>query len=290
MRSDEQVVNEIKEFIDNDAEIGNKHGKKEIEIPEQGERPEEVILVEGENPIEKMALQYGWKPEGKRSAEEYIKYALDQFPERGEALSKQAKKIEDKDSELGKMKVILNELASHVKKQKDLEEQHSKNYLQQQRRQAIELGDVNLVERIDQEQARSNIPHAVQEFKQRNFEWLEGTSFEALEMQAFARQRDNELALRKMPPDEHMKVLEEHIKKKFPAYFNDGYEKEHINKSDAVDSLHNSNVVNANKPKRAYSIKDLTKEQQEVARYLEREGHMKMADYVKQLVENGDLV
>lgn len=289
MKSDEQMVKDIKEFIDNDSEL-EKVDEKEMQVSEQRERSEEVVLDDSSDPIERMALQYGWKPEGKRSAEEYIKYALDQFPERGEALSKQAKKIEDKDSELSKMKVVLNELASHVKKQKQLEEQQSLEDLRYRKRQAIELGDVNLVEQLDQEQIRLNVPEPVKAFKERNIEWLEGTSFEALEMQAFARQRDNELAPRGMSPDEHMKVLEEHIRKKFPAYFNDGYEKEHINKSDAVDSLHNSNVVNASKPKRNFSIRDLTKEQQEVASYLEREGHMKTADYIKQLIDNGDLV
>lgn len=243
------------------------------------------------DPIEQMASQYGWKPEGKRSAAEYIKYALEQFPERGEALSKQARSLEHKDDELSKMKNVLSELTSHMKKQKDVAYQQALMDLQQQRRTAISQGDVEKVEAIDMQQNNlqhnsTTPPQAVEDFKSKYQDYLTGTSFEALEIQEWIFKRDQQLASSRLPPEQHMKELERHMLQKFPHYFEG---RDNIGQPSAVDSLQNSNVAGGRRKKTAFSFNDLTVEQKDVANYLEQCGHMKKADYIKQLVENGDL-
>ncbi len=241
-----------------------------------------------ENPIEQMALSYGWKPEGKKSAEDYIKYALDNFPERGEALSKQAKVIENKDSELDKMKSVLDELSSHMKKQKDIAYQQALNDLQNQRKQAIAIGDAALVDQLDAAKANlqqdPNRLKPVEDFRSRHSNWLNDTSFEAIEMQEWLLERDNYLAKKSLAPDQHMELLEKHLYAKFPDYFRDGSGRHSV-----VDSMQNSNVAGNSGRKKNFTLNDLTSEQREVAQYLDKSGHLKVADYIKQLVENGDL-
>ncbi len=266
-------IKEIQDFLKADG----------IEIASESKPSQET----SGNPIEQMALTYGWKPEGKKSAEEYIKYALDNFPERGEALSKQAKAIENKDNELDKMKSVLDELSSHMKKQKDVAYQQALADIQSQRKQAIALGDENLVNHLDQAKANlqqdPNRLKPVEEFRQRHGDWLNDTSFEAIEMQEWVLERDDYLAKKGLPPDQHMDLLEKHLYAKFPSYFNkDGH-------TNAVDSMQNSNVAGSGGRKKNFTLNDLTNEQRDVAQYLEKSGHLKIADYIKQLVDNGDL-
>lgn len=266
-------IEEIQEFLKADG----------IEVATESKPSQET----SENPIEAMALTYGWRPEGKKSAEDYIKYALDNFPERGEALSKQAKAIENKDNELDKMKSVLDELSSHMKKQKDIAYQQALADIQSQRKQAIALGDADLVDHLDRAKANlqqdPNRLKPVEDFRQRHGTWLNDTSFEAIEMQEWVLERDDYLAKKGLPPAEHMELLERHLQAKFPNYFNRGG---HVS---AVDSMQNSNVAGSGGRKKNFTLNDLTKEQQEVAQYLDKSGHLKMADYIKQLVENGDL-
>lgn len=267
-----------------DVEVLNE---KEEGRQQQREGREEVLL--SDDPIEKMAVDYGWDPNGKRSAEEYIKYALDKFPERGEALSKQARKIEDKDSELSKMKVILNELSSHMKKQKNMEEQNRLNAIEEYRNQAIQNGDVQLVKELDQQKLQVHVPEPVQDFMSRHNEWFNGMEYEHLEMREWVDRQDKILGQRGLAPAEHIKILEANLHKKFPNYFNKSNEEvEVINRTDTVDSLHNSNVVGKSNRKKSYAFEDLSKEQKEAAKYLEKQG-MSVSDYIKQLVEFGDL-
>jgi hypothetical protein len=246
-----------------------------------------------QDPIKKLASAYGWNSNGEKSADEYIKFALEKLPERTEALTKQAKKIEDKDSELSQMKTVLNELSGHMKKQKELEQQKISEALRLQRVEAIKKGDVAKVEEIDK-QANQNQqqPRIVLEFKERHADWLNGTSFEALEMREWAENRDKKLAKLGLNVDEHMSTLEQHVKKKFPEYFKEEGEEvetEIINKSNAVDSSHSSNVVHSNKTKKSYSLKDLSDQQKKVADYLVKNKQMKLEEYIKELIETGDL-
>lgn len=291
MSVEAEEIRKIKEFLDEDGvkyDGKSEKGEEDNKSSEKGFK-ERQDFQESLNDIEKIASQYGWKPEGKRNAEEYIKFALEQFPERGEALSKQARTIESKDSELGKMKAVLDELSSHMQKQKDLAYQKAVNDLQQKRKQAIVNGDIARVEQIDKEQINlqnksSDKLKVVEDFKSRNREWMDGTSYDALEMQEWLLHRDNQLGSRKLDPVEHMRILEEHLHKKFPDYF--GMSE---SKTNAIDgSAHNSNVVGRS-GKKSFTVKDLTKEQRDVAEYLSAGGHLKISEYIQQLVDSGDL-
>jgi predicted nucleic acid-binding Zn-ribbon protein len=101
------------------------------------------------NAVDALASEYGWKPEGKKSAADYIKFALEKLPERGEALSAQSKTIEAKESELSMMKATLEELSGHMKKQKEVAYNEAMAAFKEQKRQAILNGDVDAVDALE---------------------------------------------------------------------------------------------------------------------------------------------
>lgn len=241
---------------------------------------------------ENLAKDYGWNPDGKKSAEEYIKFALDKFPKRGDALSAQNKKIEAKESEITQMKIVLDQLANDMKKSKDTAYQQALADLQYQKREAISVGDVEKVEKI--EQATHNltnpqeIPPSVQDFKSRNHQWLEGTDPQDLEMQAYAFQIDNTLMNKKLPPEQHMKTLEAAIQNKFKHYF-DNEDYDISSRHSSVESVQQENNVLSHKKDKVFTVRDLDPAQKAAAKYLVERGQMTVETYIQRLVENGDL-
>lgn len=275
MKDEADVVAEIQQFIENDdvagKNVANEHSSS---VPKQ----KNTNSIPS-NPIEALATSHGWDPNGKKNAEEYVRYALEQLPERGEALKKQSE-------ELKELKIVAKELAAHLKKQEKMEMDKQKQQLEAQKRQAVTNGDVELFEQLEKQEKAINSsepPLAVVQFKERNRQWLEGTEFEDFQIQDFAMQRDSLLAKRNLPVEEHMKVLEEHIRRQFPAYFKSDDRGLDIQ---TVESS-SSNVVT--KSKKTFSFNDLSDEQKTVARFLERQGTMTKADYIKQLIDAGEL-
>lgn len=262
-------------------------GVEGLEEKSQGKKPESNEFYED------LAKSYGWNPDGKKSAEEYIKFALDKFPKRGDALSAQNKKIEAKDSELSQMKMVLDQLANDMKKSKEVAYQQALADLQAQKREAISLGDVERVEQIEKETNNLNgvqqPPEVVQEFKARNAEWLEGVNPQDLEMQAYAHQIDNALMSKRLPPEQHMKKLDEAMRAKFKAYFNEDVDGDYKTSSYSVEGVQQENNILSHKKEKTFTFKDLDPAQKAAAKYLVEKGQMTVETYIKRLVENGDL-
>lgn len=246
------------------------------------------VQVEQSNPIENLAKEYGWVPEGKKSAEEYVKYALEKLPERGEALTAQNKKIEAKDNELFKMQTMLSEITVHMNKQKELAYQQALKDINEQRRLAIKNGDVDKVDELEQqklelEKPTNNTHDAVVQFEERNKSWLQGDSLEELEMQDWVERHGQLLGKKKLPVDEHMRRLEEDLHKKFSTYFDKG-----DNTFRSVESADKSNVA-GHVSKKTHTYNDLTPVQKAVAKHLKDTGVMEIKEYIAQLEELGDL-
>lgn len=269
---DERVA-EVEKFLE--AE-GVPIENKETQEAQQKDQSTERVLTD----FEKDQAAKGWNPTGEKSAEEWARAAplYDELKERGR--------------ELKQLRRTVDEMKQHMQKQEKLAYERALADLQSQRNAAIQNGNVNLVNQIDEAQANLvptsyeavEEPLAVSDFKERNASWLNGTSYEEMKMAEFALKRDNELAAKKLSPDAHMKVLEEHIKKEFPEYFRTGEERT----TSAVESGYGDNVA---KPvsKRKATFNDLDSTQKQIARDFERMGVMKVEEYVKQLVDAGEV-
>ncbi len=252
------------------------------------EKREKALL----NEVEKLASEHGWKLDGKKSAEEYIKFALEKLPERGEALTAQNKKLEAKDNELFKMRAMLEEVTAHINKQKDQAYQQALKDLNDQRVHAIHNGDVDLVEEIDKKRTELQSPEqdinnhpAIKSFEERNTSWLTGDSYDELEMQDWVQRHGQLLGKKKLPVEEHMKRLEEDLHKKFSGYFSESESQD----VQPVESTDNSRVASHRSGKKTFTYNDLSAAQKEVAKYLKDSGRMDIKDYITQLVEFGDL-
>ncbi len=275
MKSEQDVLGEINSFLEED-------GVLEQSDEQSDENSQEIELLEHEptSAIETLAASYGWKAEGKKSAEDYVKFALEQLPERGEALKEQSAEIKE-------LRTIANSLASHVEKQKQLAYNQAVEDLKNQKREAIENGDVNRYEQLEQLEKNEEVNKVVGSFREKHQEWINGTGDTELEMQAYMLSMDKTLGTKGLPVDQHMALLEDKLLRKFSSYFD---KEEYSNKPSAVDSLQSSNVAGkVRSGKKHFSINDLNDEQKSVAKFLDRQGTLKIADYIKQLADAGDL-
>lgn len=229
--------------------------------------------------VEKLASQYGWKPEGERTAEDFIAFALEKLPKRGK--------------ELEQMRNTIEQLKNHMTKQEEAAYQRALADLQNQRIEAIRQGDPELVAEIEQrqQQLKPNIElPEVSAFKERHGEWINSPKFEHRQMKQWLEEQDRVLANYNLTPAQHMEELEDSLHKKFPDYFKEGVTKEVVSKSNTVESgnLNNLTTEVTHKNKK-YSFNDLNDAQKQAARLFEQMKVMKVDDYIKDLVKSGEL-
>jgi len=239
---------------------------------------DEEIQVEGS--VEALASQYGWSAEGEKSAEDFIKVAMDKFPD-------QSKKIKQLFRTVDEMKV-------HMSKTDKVAYDRAKAEFDVQRDQAIREGDLKKVHALEESQRAlpeamvqpdGDVDPAILEFEERNAGWLNGESYDDIKMQEWMQKRGALLGKRKLSTPDHMALLEEHVKKEFPDYFVDKDEKV----VSPVASAHSDVSVKAGAKGKSYSFKDLSAEQKQIARDFEAVGIMKVEDYIKSLINHGEI-
>lgn len=245
---------------------------------------------------ESLARKHGWNPNGEKGAKEYIEFALEELPKRGTALKTQSRKIEHKDSELGQMKVILDQLANDMKKSKETAYQQALADIQAQKREAVANGDLEKFDKLEKDENNlsnnQGAQDALLEFQARNADWWDSDTDEAVEMQVYARQVDSVLIGKRLPPAEHMRKVEEKVKNKFKSYFTKDQEEskeENSNYRMSVEGVQQENNVISSKKDKVYTFRDLNDAQKAAAKYLAEQGTMTVDTYIKRLVENGDL-
>lgn len=234
-----------------------------------------------ESSIETLAAQYGWSPDGEKSAEEFIKVAMDKFPD-------QSKKIKQ-------LFRTVEEMKTHMSKAEKAAYERAKTELDAQRRQAIQQGDVDLVEELDR--AREALPAqmeeplhpAIADFEERHKSWLEGTSYEEMKMQQWIQDHGAILGKKRLPVDEHMAVLEDHLKKEFPNYFKADDADDDEDVVAPVAAARESSTAKPASKNKKYSFNDLSAAQKQIARDFEAVGFMKIDDYIKNLIAHGEL-
>ena len=248
------------------------------EIKEAGEKLTKDVEVDVKTSeyteFEQEQMKLGWKPDGEKSAEEWSrsKPLYDEIKNRGK--------------QLAQMQKAIDQLTEHMKKTEDAAYKKALAKLNKEKQEAIERGDVEGVMEVEKKFNETQKaleqqapPPEVEQFWNKYEKLFSSADYEEMEIAAFIRQRDNELAVRNMSPGDHMKVLEEHMLKKFPNYFNAG--KEVIDRDDSgVESIDNSRKMNR---KGKLTFKDLTDSEKEVARNFEKCGIMKIEDYISEV-------
>ena len=161
-----------------DVDISNIHQEDEVLTKEDLTEP----------PIEALARSHGWNPEGEKTADEFIAFALENLPERGKQLKR--------------MQKTMDALVQHNRNQEQLAYDRAVKDLTEQKAQAISRGDAAAVMQIEQQanelQPTITPEPAVEEFQERNSAWLFGTSEEDKQMQAYTFGMDSVLMREKL--------------------------------------------------------------------------------------------
>lgn len=238
--------------------------KEENKQEEQGEKQYTAF--------EQKCMEAGWKPGGKKTAEDW---ALDGLSIRNEKITDLYKISEDlKDMMSKQEKAIYEKAQAEFKQQRD---------------EAIMRGDINHVREIEAQQeemkSQNELHFQAQEFIKRNNDWYNGTSYECLKMRKAAIEADNTIG--GSDPADHYRRVEEFIKGEFSSYFNkDNSEEEPPRKASAVEGS-KSSVVRTSK--KTYSIDDLNEDQKKFAQMYAKRGIMTIEKYIEEQVKAGYL-
>lgn len=232
--------------------------------------------------VEQDAIAKGWKPDGPKSAEEFL---------RAEPLYEELKA---RGKEIKELKTTLDELKGYMTKQQELGYKKALRELEEARRDAIRLGEVEQVESLDlQIQDQRNefntvvtkeAQAEVAAFAERHKDWIHDPSYEAQEIREFVKRRDNELVSFNLPPAKHLATIEQDMMKKFPNRF--GPITRDKPSTQAVES-DGSLVVGTKKKKVTFS--DLNEQQKTCARQFEKRGIMTRDAYIQSLIDLGEV-
>ncbi len=223
--------------------------------------------------FEQEQMKLGWKPDGEKSAEEWAraKPLYDEIKNRGKQLSK--------------MQEAIDQLTSHMKKQEEIAYQKALKKLNKEKQDAIERGDVQEVMEVEKKYEEMNQqpkepPAEVKQFFDKYSDIFNSSNYDEMQIAEFAYARDKQLGAKGLPLDQHMKTLEEHMKKQFPNYF--GYEKEVVARNDSGVESTTSAAVAGHRPVKSgkLTFNDLTDEQKAVARNFEQLNIMSIDEYL----------
>lgn len=251
----------------------NRETSIEIEDIEDDSEAAEIAF----NSVEEEAAAKGWKPNGPKSADEFL---------RAEPLYEELK---SRGKEIKELKSTLDELKAHMDKQKELGYKQAMQELYSARKEAIEMGDVESVDNIDlqirehEEEANTltHNPH-VQEFADNNKAWINDPSYEAQKIREFAQHRDEQLVAFNLDPSEHLRILEKDVKKEFSSYFGEDTIKSEVSSVE-------SDIAPTSPSSKKYSFKDLNADQKDCYRHFTKRGIMSGDQYIKSLIESGEL-
>lgn len=268
-----------------DVATEKRHDEEEREEDEAKIVPdEEADNEEKEKTIEEQALASGWNPDGEKTAGEWV---------RTESMFKE---IKARGKEIKELQATLAELKEFAKQQKEVGYKNAMEELQSQRRAAIAEGDVEAVENFDAEiekhktgEAEKVEQHpAAVAFGERHRDWIDDYSYEAMEIKDFVRKRDGELLAFGLDPEKHIETIEKDLRVKFPTRFAKEEPEKDTPTTNMVESG-TSGTARSGKKKNQFGFEHLNKDQKHAARMFERQGVMKVDEYIAALVEAGEL-
>ena len=247
--------------------------KEEKAVSQEAEK--EVLKEEApKSSVADLATKFGWKEDGPKSAEEFISYALENLEPRGK--------------ELKSLKSQMNELMGHVGNLKKAGYEDQIAAIKAERDEAVARSDVESVDYLNTELNKVNTelqnenvaapmhPAAV-EFMERHEAILNDYSLEGQEIQQFIQERDNSLGQFNLDPEVHIQTLEKDLRTKFPTRFNTEQEV-------AAPMVESDSAPLKTKGKKVI-FSDLSPDQKQICRKLEKSGVMSSEDYIQQLID-----
>ena len=241
---------------------------------------DEKVLSE----TEEEAKSKGWDPDGPKSADEYL---------RAEPLYEE---IKARGKDIKELKDTISHLKGLMDKQQQAAYQQAISDLQAARNEAIELGDVEEVNRIEDQAKRlqqdvqpPQVSEKVQSFVNRNQGWLYNQNEIANEIKMVAEAKYQVLKQQGKSDEEIIDIVEPFLQKVYPDVVAGGASKEASTpKVSPVDSPSlGASAKHASRKK--FTFSDLNDQQKEACRYFDKAGIMKPEDYIKELIKVGDL-
>ncbi len=265
-----------------DKKMAALEGATEVEVDKSSDVSSEVHHeVEKEySEDERHALSLGWKPEGKKNAKQW----LNDYP-----LMKEINKLSKENKDLAAL------VKSYINEQNEEKKYHKEQEIKTMRREAIKMGDVDLVEQIDAQTEKmkappvqSTVDKVFADFFERYPGIFQPDNLDDLEVKDYFLKTDAKLG-NHLPPEKHMKLLEEALHKKFPKYFGKEEEDElYENLTSPVESGIQSNVKKT--LRKRYTERDLDAEQLATFKSFQ---HYKIPitieQYIDRLIKQGDL-
>lgn len=191
------------------------------------EKPEQVVEQKELSPIEKQAMDMGWRPREEFSGED------DEFIDAKEFVRRKPlfDKIENTTKEVKQLRKALDALRTHYTKVQETEYQRALSKLKDARQEAIRNSDGEAFEAIDTEIKRVEVeaskieqvaqvpeePVLAPEFvnwKRKN-EWYDSVKY----MREFADQEGVRLHSQGMSPKDVLEQVEKLVRKEFPHKF-----------------------------------------------------------------------
>lgn len=240
------------------------------QIDKAVENKQEVIKEQAvEDPIVVEAKSKGWRPEGEKSAAEFL---------RAEPLYEE---IKARGKEIEELTAAMKHMRSIMDKQEQKAYEKAIKDLQEAKREAIELGDVDEVSRIDREAQTIQKPISpkVDEFIKANESWLKGTSAEDRDKQLFAEAKYMYLKNQGKTDDEIVDEVSVALNRLYP--------KNEVVKEVVPKVSPGATAAVAGNSGR--TVRELTKEQKEFGRFYEQNGIMTMKEYIAELEKSGEL-
>ena len=268
-----------------EEKVDAKEEKEEVNVSEKEEEPvlEEVSSKPELTEVEEEASAKGWKPNGPKSAEEFL---------RAEPLYDE---IKQRGKEIKTLRSQVDELMKHVTGLKKAGYEEKLDIIKAERADAVARSDLDSVEYLDEElnkvkselnkeEGTPQMPQAALDFVERHKDILNDYSLESQHIKDFINERDIQLAAYNLDPETHIKTLERDLQTQYPDKF--GVKTQSKPNISAVES--DSRPVTT-KGKSKYSFSDLTQDQKNIYKFMEKRGDMTGAEYIKQLVDIGEL-
>ena len=288
----EEITEEVMMSDDVTAEVieSKLKDKGVFDVEEKAEdtstETEETVLVDKTSTSEQEAIAKGWKPDGPKSADEFLRAEplYEELKQRGKELKTLRSQVETLTKHVGGLKkagyqekidVIQAERESAVARS----DQDSLNYLDDEL-QKVQIEMVQEVQEVQEPQAHP----AALEFLDKYKDVLQDYSLEAQGIKEFIDERDKQLATHNLDPVIHMKTLEKDMKSQFP----DRFRTEQQTEAPIMAVESDSRPVTSRR-KSKYAFSDLSADQKNIYKYMERKGVMTGPEYIKQLAEIGEL-
>lgn len=245
--------------------------------PTREDKSTETSSYEPKDEHEEKGLSLGWKPNGKKSAKQW----LEDYP-----LLKEIRQLDKANKDLATL------LTSYINGQNKEKQDKQEAEIKQIRTEAIKMGDVETVEKIDKSIQETRAPkpqvdQVFQDFHTKYPQIFDPQSLEDLEIRQFFLKTDSALGTH-LSAEKHMALLEQAILKQFPQHFGGSQDDEEEVLTPRVESGIQSNVKKS--LRKRFTEHDLSPDQLATFKGFQKYNvPITVEQYIDKLQQQGDL-